>query len=370
MGDLEVRALVKRYSDSAVVGPVSFTVADGEFLSLLGPSGCGKTTTLRCIAGFETATEGDVLIDGRSIAGRPPHRRDVGLVFQNYALFPHLSVGDNVAFGLRLRRRPAAEIARRVHDALSLVDLGGLDARYPRQLSGGQQQRVALARCLALEPSLLLLDEPLSNLDLKLRLQMRTELKKLQRRLGKTTVYVTHDQGEALALSDRIVVMSRGHVEQIGTPREIYESPRTRFVADFIGASNLLAGAIVSAGGAGVTVRAGALELRSTDRTPAGASTVTVLIRPERIRLAAAPPHGADVNRLAVRVADVTYLGEDLQVVLDLDGGPTLTASLKATSAEKDWAPGTALTACIAPDDVRLLPVATEGPVASEAVTP
>src|SRR5262249_21718595 len=264
----------------------------------------------------------------------------------------------NVAFGLRLRRRPASEIARRVHDALSLVDLGGLEARYPRQLSGGQQQRVALARCLALEPSLLLLDEPLSNLDLKLRLQMRTELKKLQRRLGKTTVYVTHDQGEALALSDRIVVMSRGHVEQIGTPREIYESPRPRFVAASIGASNLLAGAIVSADAAGVTVRAGGLELRSTDRTPAGASTVTVLIRLERIRLTAVPPQGADVNRLAVRVADAVYLGEDLQVLLDRDGGPTLTASLKATSAEKDWAPGTALTACIAPDDVRLLPEA------------
>ena len=374
MGDLEVRALVKRYSDSAIVGPVSFTVADGEFLSLLGPSGCGKTTTLRCIAGFETASAGDVLVNGRSIAGLPPHRRDVGLVFQNYALFPHLTVGDNVAFGLRLRRRAAPEIARRVHDALSLVDLDGLEGRYPRQLSGGQQQRVALARCLALEPSLLLLDEPLSNLDLKLRLQMRTELKKLQRRLGKTTVYVTHDQGEALALSDRIVVMSRGHVEQIGTPREIYESPRTRFVADFIGASNLLAGATVSVGAAGVIVRAGGLELRSTDRTLAGANTVTVLIRPERIRLAAAPPHGADVNRFAVRVADVVYLGEDLQVLLELDGGPTLSASLKATSAEKDWTPGTALTACIAPDDVRLLPAAPEtaapGAVAPEAVTP
>jgi putative spermidine/putrescine transport system ATP-binding protein len=369
VGDLEVRALVKRYSDSAVVGPVSFTVADGEFLSLLGPSGCGKTTTLRCVAGFETASAGDVLVDGRSIAGLPPHRRDVGLVFQNYALFPHLTVGDNVAFGLRLRRRPASEIARRVQDALSLVDLGGLDARYPRQLSGGQQQRVALARCLALEPSLLLLDEPLSNLDLKLRLQMRTELKKLQRQLGKTTVYVTHDQGEALALSDRIVVMSRGHVEQIGTPREIYESPRTRFVADFIGASNLLTGAIVSAGAAGVIVRTGALELRSTDRAPAGATSVTVLIRPERIRLAAAPPHGSDVNRLAVRVADVVYLGEDLQVLLELDGGPTLSASLKATSAEKDWVPGTALTACIAPDDVRLLPAAPEA-AGPEAVTP
>src|SRR5438034_4701175 len=196
----------------------------------------------------------------------------------------------------RLRRRPASELAQRVDDALRLVDLSGLGARYPRQLSGGQQQRVALARCLALEPSLLLLDEPLSNLDLKLRLQMRTELKKLQRRLGKTTVYVTHDQGEALALSDRIVVMSRGHVEQIGTPREIYEFPQTRFVADFIGASNLLSGTIVSAGATGVIVRAGRLELRSTDRPPAEASAVTVLLRPERIRLLTAPPRDEEVN--------------------------------------------------------------------------
>ena len=356
MSGLEVSALVKRYSEAAVVGPVSFTAAEGEFVSLLGPSGCGKTTTLRCIAGFETPSGGDVMVEGRSIVSLPPHRRDVGLVFQNYALFPHLSVGENVAFGLRLRRRPSPEIARRVDDALKLVDLGGLDARYPRQLSGGQQQRVALARCLALEPRLLLLDEPLSNLDLKLRLQMRTELKKLQRRLGKTTVYVTHDQGEALSLSDRIVVMSRGHVEQIGTPREIYEFPRTRFVADFIGASNLLSGTIVSVGASGVTLRAGGLELRSMDRAPEGANAVTVLLRPERIRLCHAPPHAQDVTALTARVTDVVYLGEDLQVTLDVDGGATLTASLKATSAEKDLVPGTAIIACIAPHDVRLLP--------------
>ena len=360
MSGLEVSGLVKRYSESTVVGPVSFTAAEGEFLSLLGPSGCGKTTTLRCIAGFETPNAGDVRVEGRSIVDLPPHRRDVGLVFQNYALFPHLTVGENVAFGLRLRRRPASERAQRVDDALRLVDLSGLGSRYPRQLSGGQQQRVALARCLALEPRLLLLDEPLSNLDLKLRIQMRAELKKLQRRLGKTTVYVTHDQGEALALSDRIVVMSRGHVEQIGTPREIYEFPQTRFVADFIGASNLLSGTIVSAGTTGVVVRAGRLELRSTDRVPTEASAVTVLLRPERIRLLTAPPRAEDVNTLTARVADVVYLGEDLQVALAVDGGGTLNASVKATASEKDLVPGMAIVACIAPHDVRLLPATPE----------
>ena len=347
---LEVRALVKRYSDTVVVGPVSFAAAEGEFLSLLGPSGCGKTTTLRCIAGFETASAGDVLIDGRSILGLPPNRRDVGLVFQSYALFPHLTVFENVAFGLRLRRRPAAEIASRVAEALRLVDLSGLEARHPSQLSGGQQQRVALARCLALEPRLLLLDEPLSNLDLKLRIQMRSEIRKLQRRLGKTAIYVTHDQGEALALSDRIVVMSAGQIEQIGTPREVYETPRTRFVADFIGASNLLAGVVEGQG----AVRVEGARFLSTDAAPPG--PVTVLIRPERIRLVAPGAGPTGGNLLAARVADVVYLGEDLQLTLDVDGGITLAVNLKATLGQTELAPGATVGAWIAREDVRLLP--------------
>ena len=364
MGGLDVRGLGKRYSDAVVVGPVSFTVGEREFVSLLGPSGCGKTTTLRCIAGFETPSAGDVLIDERSVLGLPPHRRDIGLVFQNYALFPHLTVFENVAFGLRLRRRPAAEVARRVDEALRLVDLLGLEVRHPAQLSGGQQQRVALARCLALEPRLLLLDEPLSNLDLKLRLQMRTEIKKLQRRLGKTTVYVTHDQGEALALSDRIVVMSRGRVEQIGTPREIYETPRTRFVADFIGASNLLPGVVESASMTGALVRVGAARLQSSEAGPEVASgrSVTVLIRPERVRLL---PPGSDppgANVLAGRVAEVVYLGEDLQVTVETEEGLALTVSMKVGSADKQLPPGTAVTACIARQDVRVLPAERDAP--------
>jgi spermidine/putrescine ABC transporter ATP-binding subunit len=361
VGGLEVRDLTRRYSDAVVVGPVSFTAAEGEFVSLLGPSGCGKTTTLRCIAGFETADAGDIRVDGTSLVGLPPHRRDVGLVFQNYALFPHLTVFENVAFGLRLRRRPAGEISRRVGEALRLVDLPGLDARHPAQLSGGQQQRVALARCLALEPRLLLLDEPLSNLDLKLRLQMRTEIRKLQRRLGKTAIYVTHDQGEALALSDRIVVMSRGHVEQIGTPREIYETPRTRFVADFIGASNLLPGVIAGASGDGVVVRVGDLRLSSSHGAVVAANqTVTVLIRPERVRLVPPATDRPGPNVLAGRVIEVVYLGEDLQVSVEVEGRLALTVNLKADETGKELAPGSAVTAWIAPHDVRVLPVERE----------
>jgi len=353
-GGLEVRGLTKRYSETVAVGPVSFTAAEGEFVSLLGPSGCGKTTTLRCIAGFETPDDGDVTVEGQSLLGRPPHRRDVGLVFQNYALFPHLTVFENVAFGLRLRRRPAGEIARRVDEVLRLVDLVGLDARHPAQLSGGQQQRVALARCLALEPRVLLLDEPLSNLDFKLRLQMRAEIRKLQRRLGKTAIYVTHDQGEALALSDQIVVMSRGRVEQIGTPRAIYETPRTRFVADFIGASNLFAGRVASVAAARVVVRIGDVSLVSAhDGDVAVDQAVTVLIRPERVRLA---PRHAESNALPARVLDVVYLGEDLQITAETEGGLALSASFKASDTDKDVVAGSAVTVWVAPGDVRLLP--------------
>src|SRR5437773_10525926 len=220
--ELEVRDLIKRYSPQISVGPISFEVHEGEFFSLLGPSGCGKTTTLRCIAGFEEPSEGSVLLGGHRLDGWPPHRRDVGLVFQTEALYPHVTVYDNIAFGLRLRKAGKPEIARRVGQMLELVDLPNLAERYPSQLSGGQQQRVAIARSLVLEPSLLLFDEPLSNLDLKLRIQMRYELRDLQRRLGTTAVYVTHDQTAALALSDRIAVQSQGRIDQIGTPNETY----------------------------------------------------------------------------------------------------------------------------------------------------
>ena len=291
---LAVRALTKKFSPQVTIGPLSFEVMEGEFFSLLGPSGCGKTTTLRCIAGFEEASEGSIVLGGQRLDGRPPHRRDVGLVFQTYALFPHLTVFDNIAFGLRLRKVSTAEIERRVGRMLELVDLPNLAGRYPAQLSGGQQQRVAIARSLVLEPSLLLFDEPLSNLDLKLRVQMRYELRDLQKRLGKTAVYVTHDQTEALALSDRIAVLSQGRIEQIGTPSEIYEWPASAFVADFIGSSNLLKARVHGAGtgadpGAGTAMETEhGLVLTVPRVADLSGASVTLLLRPERFQMATA----------------------------------------------------------------------------------
>ncbi len=367
---LELRGLTKRYGDHLAAGPISFAVEEGEFVSLLGPSGCGKTTTLRCIAGFETPTAGDILMDGRSIVDRPPNRRDIGLVFQNYALFPHLTVFENVAFGLRLRRWAAGAIGDRVRETLGLVELAGLESRLPSKLSGGQQQRVAVARSLALQPRLLLLDEPLSNLDFKLRVQMRGELRRLQRQLRKTTIYVTHDQGEALALSDRIVVLSRGRIVQIGTPAEIYEAPRSAFVADFIGSSNLLAAQLEGNAQNGATrVRAHGLVLASAHAPAAGAGpdrgAGVVLLRPERVRLlppTASPP--ADTNAFPATITEITYLGENLELALEIPGGGRLLASLKAGAVDVDLGRGAAVLACVAPRDVRLLPAIEPEPLA------
>src|SRR5580704_10150536 len=310
--ELEVLGLSKRYSPQVTVGPISFEIHAGEFFSLLGPSGCGKTTTLRCIAGFE------------SLNDKPPHRRDVGLVFQNYALFPHLTVFDNIAFGLRLRRVAKTEIAARVDSVLRLVDLATMAGRFPAQLSGGQQQRVAIARSLVLEPQILMCDE----------------LKSLQRRLGKTSIYVTHDQTEALALSDRIAVLSHGRIEQIGTPSEIYERPASAFVAEFIGSSNMLRARIVEqvAGGTIVITEAG-LRLCCSGE-PNGklndSADVSVLLRPECVHVAA--PDGTAMpgqNRVSARIVDVTYLGEDLHLSLDLASGDRLRASVKNATATR-----------------------------------
>src|SRR5262245_8769762 len=293
--ELEVAGLTRRYSPQVTVGPISFEVRAGEFFSLLGPSGCGKTTTLRCIAGFETLNAGTIRLQGERLDDKPPHRRDVGLVFQNYALFPHLNVFDNIAFGLKLRRVPKLEIAERVGRILRLVDLSTLTERFPAQLSGGQQQRVAIARSLVLEPRILMFDEPLSNLGFKLRIQMRDELRSLQRRLGKTAIYVTHDQTEALVLSDRIAVLSHGHIEQIGTPNGLYERPATSFVAEFIGSSNLLPVAIVERGNREAVVETDrGLRLRCTTDGDAGGegAKVAVLIRPECIQIRPAEAGG------------------------------------------------------------------------------
>ena len=358
--ELEVNGLTRRYSPQVTVGPISFEVRTGEFFSLLGPSGCGKTTTLRCIAGFETPNAGVIRLQGERLDDKPPHRRDVGLVFQNYALFPHLSVFDNVAFGLKLRRVAKAEIVERVGRILRLVDLSPLADRFPAQLSGGQQQRVAIARSLVLEPRILMFDEPLSNLDFKLRIQMRDELKSLQRRLGKTTIYVTHDQTEALALSDRIAVLSHGHIEQIGTPDEIYERPATSFVAEFIGSSNLLPAMIVERGEREVIVETErGLRLRSADDGDAagGGAEVAVLIRPERIQIKS-PGFGGTPghNRFPARIVAVTYLGDDLRLDLELATGHVLQGALKNAGAARDWAPAQLVDILVDPADLRLLP--------------
>src|SRR5918996_1686354 len=278
---VELLGVTRRFGDVTAVDALDLAVRDGEFLALLGPSGCGKTTTLNLIAGFVTPTAGRVLIDGEDVSGRPPHLRGLGVVFQSYALFPHLSVRDNVAFGLRERRVPAAEIEQRVGDALELVRLDRAGRQRPGQLSGGLQQRVALARPLVYRPRVLLLDEPLAALDRKLREGMRDELRAIQRSVGITTVFVTHDQAEALGLADRIAVMNRGRIEQLGAPREIYERPATRFVADFIGGSTVLRGQAVAADR--VVVAASTLQVIGGRALPADGD-VELAIRPERGR--------------------------------------------------------------------------------------
>jgi iron(III) transport system ATP-binding protein len=313
-------AISKRFGATVAVDSVSLTVEPGEFLTLLGPSGCGKTTTLRMVAGLEEPTAGRILIDDEDVTDRPPHARDITMVFQSYALFPHLSVFENVAYGLRVLRRPADEVRQRVGEALGLAGIGDLGARQPAALSGGQQQRVALARALVLQPKVLLFDEPLSNLDAKLRKRMRDEIRTLQRRAGITALYVTHDQAEALAVSDRIAVMAGGRVEQLGAPAEIYRRPATRFVADFIGEANLLPVQIESAGPSGALARLGSVALS----IPAGAVTpgpATLVVRPEAIHIRSGSAAPASDGALAGRVRQTAYLGAAAEYMVDTEVG-------------------------------------------------
>jgi ABC-type Fe3+/spermidine/putrescine transport system ATPase subunit len=294
--DVELRDVTKRFDDVVAVDSVDLGIRHGEFLSLLGPSGCGKTTTLRLIAGFEQPDEGEILIGGEDVSGRPPYKREVNTVFQSYALFPHLSVLDNVGYGLKQRDVPKKAREQKAREALELVRLPELAGRKPRQLSGGQQQRVALARALVMEPKVLLLDEPLGALDLKVRKQLQIELKRIQERVGITFVYVTHDQEEALAMSDRVAVMHEGRIEQLGIPREIYDSPATRFVADFIGETNFI---------------------RLNGRT--------VAVRPERIRVRRPSMSGPETeDALTGEVVTTMVVGPALQWVIRADGGQEL----------------------------------------------
>jgi putative spermidine/putrescine transport system ATP-binding protein len=302
MARLRIEGVNKRYGEVVAIREVTLDVADGEFVVLLGPSGCGKTTTLRVVAGFVDPDSGTVALGNRDITWLPPWKRNAGLVFQNYALFPHLTVQQNVAFGLEMRKTAPAETARRVGDVLKLVRLEHLAQRLPRQLSGGQQQRVALARALVFHPDVLLLDEPLSNLDAKLRQDVRVEIRELQRTLGLTTVMVTHDQEEALTMADRLVVMQDGAVRQVGTQQDLYERPRDRFVASFVGRSSFIEGEIEAPG----SFRSlGGLVLRCIGSAPGPA---TLALRPERMLIANAPQAGVD-NNLPGVVEFVSYLG-------------------------------------------------------------
>src|SRR4051794_34861850 len=294
MARLDIQNLVKRYGDFHAVKDVSLSVADGEFVVLLGPSGCGKTTTLRMVAGFIEPTAGQVRLGGTDVTLLPPWKRNAGMVFQSYALFPHLTVAQNVAFGLEMRKVPKADMDKRVEEALALVRLSGLGGRLPRQLSGGQQQRVALARALAIRPDVLLLDEPLSNLDAKLRQEVRLEIRELQRQLGLTTVMVTHDQEEALTVADRLVVMADGEIRQIGSQRDLYERPADRFVAGFVGRSTFLDGRVTAPG---EFESAGGLRLKC--RPDGALGPAALALRPERLTLGAS---GALDNRLPGRV--------------------------------------------------------------------
>ena len=319
MARLQLDGVSKRYGDFFAARDVTLDVGEGEMLVLLGPSGCGKTTTLRMIAGFVEPTAGSVRIGGADVTWMPPWKRSTGLVFQNYALFPHLTVAQNLAFGLEMRKVEKAETARRVHDALSMVRLDHLADRLPRQLSGGQQQRVALARALVVRPDVLLLDEPLSNLDAKLREEVRIEIRALQQRLGITTVMVTHDQEEALSMADRLVVMNGGEVRQVGTQQDLYERPVDRFVAGFVGRSSFLSGRLDG----GVLRTAGGLEVRCGGG-PAGPAVVA--LRPERIVVAEAAP-AAD-NVFPGEVEHVAYLGGSVDVRVRLSPRDVVTAEL------------------------------------------
>jgi len=317
---LELRSVRKSFGDVVAVQDVSLIVRNGEFFSLLGPSGCGKTTVLRTIAGIYRSDVGTIVLDGREIGNEPMNRRGTALVFQNYALFPHLSVYDNIAFGLVMRKEARQVIRSKVESALDLVRLPGYRDRYPRELSGGQQQRVALARALVIEPKLLLLDEPLSNLDAKLRETMRHEIRDIQKRIGITTILVTHDLQEAFAMSDRIAVMNGGRIEQIGTPREIYSRPSTRFTAEFAGQTNHLKVRVLEkAGGTvtGVTPEGLRIRIAGLEGVEAGREVV-VLLRPERVRVIAEPSGLA--NSFAAMVKTTSYLGSSIVYALDVDG--------------------------------------------------
>ena len=346
MPDVDVRLerVTKLFGDVAAVDDLSLDIQEGEFFSMLGPSGCGKTTTLRMIGGFEDPTYGTVYLGGRDVTDLPPYKRDVNTVFQSYALFPHLNVRENVAFGLRRKKVDKAEIGTRVTEIMDLVDLEGFEERKPPQMSGGQQQRVALARALVNHPKVLLLDEPLGALDLKLRKQMQLELKRIQQEVGITFIYVTHDQEEAMTMSNRLAVMRQGKIEQLGEPEDVYENPSTEFVAAFLGASNLLEGEVKESanGDATVLLSAGTSVIVPLERIPSDAgSRVKVGVRPEKITIAREDRFvPGDVNSITGVLRMSTYIGVSHQYKVEGPGGTMLTVYIQNLGAEEAPRPG------------------------------
>ena len=333
MSTLKIKNLTKRFDDVVAVDDLTLEVPEGEFLTLLGPSGCGKTTTLRAIAGFHHPDSGEIWFGDRLMNNVPPNRRNTAMCFQSYALFPHMNVWDNISFGLKMRKMPAAQQKTRIREALSMVGLEGMEKRKPGQLSGGQQQRVALARAIVTQPDILLFDEPLSNLDAKLRVQVRVEIREMQKRLGITSIYVTHDQDEALAISDRIVIMNRGRIEQVGDPHSIYLHPQTPFVAGFIGLANIFEGKVIARDGDRLTVETpiGELSLRDRQRNLAPGATVSVSWRPEDMRPWAA---GAP-NRVQATVMYSIFMGSISDLFIDVKG-KRLRAQADNTTSVKD----------------------------------
>lgn len=321
---VELKNVVKRYGEFTAVKCMDLTVPDNSFVTFLGPSGCGKTTTLRMIAGLTDITEGDLLIRGKRVNSLPIHKRNLGLVFQSYALFPHKTIYDNIAFGLKYRKINKADIREKVNRALDLVQLPNVAERYPNQLSGGQQQRIALARAIVIEPDVLLLDEPLSALDANLREEMRVELKRIQRELGIATVFVTHDQSEALAMSDKLVVMNNGFVEQEGAPQEVYNNPSSAFVADFLGHSNIIAATLSGSEGAftKVTLQSGEALLTTDEQTAKaiGSQNVRAVIRAEKIGLSDQKQAGDGVVSIPGRIRTVDYLGQQARYFVTANG--------------------------------------------------
>ncbi len=354
--EVRLQDLTKVFGAVVAVQDVSVTIAAGSFFTLLGPSGSGKTTTLMMVAGFLHPTRGEIFVDGAAVAGLPPQKRDLGMVFQSYAVFPHLTVVENIAFPLEVRKLPGAEVRRRVGEALELVRLEGYDRRLPRQLSGGEQQRVALARALVFRPRVLLMDEPLGALDKKLRAHMQLELKRIQRRVHVTVVYVTHDQEEALTMSDRIAVMRDGRVEQVGGPTELYEAPVNPFVADFLGESNFIDGVVVTTEGGRALVRADAgLEFWGVGATPLRAGErVTSAVRPEKLAPEETP--SAELNRCKGIVAEVVYAGDASRYRISLGAVGMMTVKVQNRRVSRQLVSGDPVELAWDPAHTRLFP--------------